>query len=170
MTGPTEPRSGEVSPQRATVAGIRNTAFWAFIAAVLLLYFGFQLKPPSSMEESGAWLIGGNVLVYVMRIGGFALVLAGMLLVLGVRIGLALDGAFSILIGLGMAIGGALLLIEGGANHILYVIFGVIFIFAGRSSLLEYRRLGVETARNTSAAGLTLFGGGDPRDERGPDY
>ncbi|HEY3243063.1 MAG TPA: hypothetical protein VGM03_06895 [Phycisphaerae bacterium] len=160
------PEDNALAPD--TLRQIRNSAFWAFIAAALLLYFGFQVKPPSSASESGSWLIGGNILVYTMRIGGFSLLLAGVLLVIGTLIGLAVDGALSVLIGVGLALGGGLMLIQGGSNHVLYIIFGAIFVFAGRNSLNEFRRLRGATRPTVTAGGLPLFGD-VPSDKAGPD-
>jgi hypothetical protein len=81
---------------------------------------------------------------------------------------LAVDGALSVLIGVGLALGGGLMLIQGGSNHVLYIIFGAIFVFAGRNSLNEFRRLRGATRPTVTAGGLPLFGD-VPSDKAGPD-
>ncbi len=175
MHSPTDPAAAHQARSYDVAASVRGAAFWAFVAAALLLYFSFGrgLEPREFTDDNWAWHVGDHLTIYTMRIGGILSLLAGLVLLAGLRVGLVLDGVFAILIGLGLAIGGVFIFKDGDRfNAGLYIVFGLVFINAGRNSLSEYRRLGAIAGAGpfgaSSAGGLPLFGDA-PKDTQGPD-
>jgi hypothetical protein len=167
----TLPIESEASRQRdgsgALRAEIRRAAFWPFIAAVLLLYFGFSGGDWVITSTSTTYKVGAYCVIYAMKAGGVALALVTLILLLGLPLGLALDAVAAVLIGAAFLIGGGLMGLRGDMQGLLYVVFGIVFIAAGRNSFGEYRRIS-PSHRVTTAGGLPLFGGG-ASDSRGPD-
>jgi len=119
---------------------VRSNAVWAGIGAALLLYFGYS----TVFLSSDAWTVraGALVIQYTLKAGGWALALATAWLATGMRPALRFDAVVSVLIGVGFLSGGALLLVAGpDLQSMLYVVFAVMFLGAGRNSWREHALL-----------------------------
>lgn len=131
--------------------GVRASAPWAGIAAVLLLYFGYNTVFLGS--DNAPAQLGMSILAYTLRIGGWALALAAIWLATGMRPALAYDALITALVGAGFLVGGALWTVTGaGLFSLLYVLFGFIFLGSARNSWREYIRFRTEPAGRPPAA------------------
>jgi hypothetical protein len=132
---------------------VRSMALWAGIGAVLLLYFGYSST--FGTFDTLTLQVGTAILEYTFKIGGWGLALATVGLAIGQRAALAYDALVTALIGVCFLAGGGSGLVGGaGSFSVLYILFGVIFVSAGRHSWLEYRYLGTVTARPAGVGGV----------------
>ena len=131
---------------------VRATAVWAGIGAALLLYFGYTYIFFSSDEPAAR--IGTVILQNTLQLGGWALVVATVGLAVGMRQALIYDAVVTALIGLCFVTGGVLWLVAGvGFQGLLYVVFGVVFVSAGRNSWREYAWVSAAAAVPSVAGG-----------------
>ena len=155
--------------EQAVKQRIRATAWWAGVAAALLLYFGYQTFFLTG--DHAAARIGATVLEYALKAGGWAMVVATVWLAIGMRQALLYDAVATALVGAAFFVGGGLLFVGSmSITAVLYVIFGVIFIGSGRRSWQEHQLLrapsGVEPGWRQAVASPT---GQDARAEQAPD-
>lgn len=130
------------SDQQAHVADVvrRNTTP-AVIAALLLGYYGFfTLAEPDGTDlySQCNWLF-----YHTLRIGGVLMGLMAVWSLTGMALALVVDGVVSMVIGALFALTGGGMLLDGGVglNTILIIIFGMMFVGAGRRNLLTFRHL-----------------------------
>lgn len=129
-------------PIRRNVAQeVRGNAFWAAIAAALFLCYSFGTGLSVPEGETGAWAIGGHILVWTLKIGGIGFVVIALICAAGLIWGLLVDAIFSLLAGFGLILSGAMQYSDGGNATLLHIIFGVVFLAAGKRLWGEYQTL-----------------------------
>ncbi len=127
---------------RTRAVSMSQNAIYAFIAAGLMLYFGY---PPSSWsvpaDSAASYQIAAWTFVYTLVIGGVAMVVTGLLLFTGQRIALAVDAVASGLIGLLLIGCGVVMGVNGDSWGFWYVIFGVMFGASARGAWADFQAL-----------------------------
>jgi len=131
--------SSSLSPKQAhIVASVRKQAPWAAVAGGMMLYFGF------SYEFIGD-TFAIDLLEYTLQYGGVAMVVSALLLASGWPTALMLDGVFAMVIGIALALSGALMMVNDRTiyfQYLLYVVFGYLFFTSGLRSFRDFCRLG----------------------------
>lgn len=119
----------------------RANAGSAGLGAACLIFFGYFW---GLLRPGGASLfeVGNLLFYYALRVGGPALGVIALLSWAGVAASLVLDAFVSILIGLALAVGGLLMLADGGwgPQSILTVVFAFLFLRAGWQNGVVYFR------------------------------
>ena len=153
--------------EQAVKQRIRGTAIWSAVAAGLMLYYTYSGGgwDKSKIESISVWMF-----VLTLELGGWAMALSTLLLLTGIRPALAFDAVASAVIGLFLLASGLLMFSLGGLQPVLNVVFGVIFIGAGRRSWQEHQLLRapsrIEPEWRQAVASPT---GQDARAEQAPD-
>ncbi len=111
---------------------VRGQAVWTGIYALAALYFGWYAIAPSEM-------VSIQVIRFTLQYGGAGMLLAALVLLSGSATALVVDAVFSMLAGVGLAIGGVLLLSFNAAYGVVGIIFGYLFFSSGRRSMRDYR-------------------------------
>jgi len=122
---------------------VRRNTIAAAVAALLLCYYGYYgLAEPvvTDLFTRSHWLF-----YHTLRIGGVLMGVIAVWSITGMVQALAVDGVVACLIGVLFALaGGGMLIDSGGAvgmNTILIIIFGMMFVGAGRRSWQTFRHL-----------------------------
>jgi hypothetical protein len=108
---------------------VRGTAFWAAIAAGLMLYFGSMVF--ISHLDSKAYAAALDARMWTLRIGGGAMVLVAVLCIAGLSVGLLVDAFACAAIAAMLGLTGAIYLVNDDMEGILSLIFALIFGGAG---------------------------------------
>jgi hypothetical protein len=124
-------RTGDAS----FVGTIRRQALWAAVAALLLLYFGYNVL----WESFGA---GGDLIGATIKLGGYLMVASTVLLLIGRPWALAFDGVSAIFIGIMLAISGGILFTQNaGMQAVINVVVGFFFASSGWSNINMFRSI-----------------------------
>ena len=146
-----QPRPTQADPDSSTptdaLPSPRGQALWTGIYAVAMLYFGWYV-----LKDPGQGMIS-LIMAYVLRYGGAAMVIAALFLATNSAASFLVDGLLGILVGIGMAIVGALILTqEELGSGAVCLVFGYLFFTSGRRSLRDYGLLtGHEQSPDTSS-------------------
>ncbi len=128
------------SPTSRVAARVRQNTVSAGIAAALLLYFSYGGGRFNVPDGDDAVAIGGAILIHTLKLGGFAMLAAAIWSASGSRHALIFDGLCSMIVGVLFIVSGAMMMIGGGGG-VLYIIFGVMFIVAGKRNASEWAAL-----------------------------
>ena len=119
-------------------SGVRRYAGSALIAALIMLYYGFeQLAEPAVTD----WFTRCNWLLYhTMRIGGITMAAVAIWLWIGHPLALVADAVVSVAVGIVLIVTGVGMLIDGGGTlgNALIAGFGLMFASAGTSRWRAY--------------------------------
>lgn len=129
-------------PIRRSVAGaVRSNAIWAAISAALFYWFGYY-GAGTPLEEGTVFAYGAWTLIYTLRIFCIVFAVIAALCLTGEPWVLLVDGIASLLAGFGLLLSGVMEMSGGGGmNSMLIVIFGVVFMAAGKRLFGEYQTL-----------------------------
>lgn len=125
---------------RVTASRVRNSAWGAGLAASLLLFFSYQYP---FVDQTGVAQVGIVILSAALRFGGWAMAGITVWLVIGHRAALLADAIVTALIGAAFVAGAGFWILGGlfGYYSLLYVVFGIIFLGAARTSFENHRAL-----------------------------
>ena len=129
---------------------VRQNAWSAGIAAILLIVFGFYyLGRPTG---TGLFERSALIFFFTLRVGGIALAAIAVGSVLAYRPVLVIDAVVSVAIGVAFALTGVGMLVGGGGTlqTVLQVVFGGMFISSGVRNWREYFWLAVNADRATA--------------------
>jgi hypothetical protein len=133
---------------------VRSAALWAGIAAAIMLWYYYP-RVSWTLPEDNPQRIGGQVLLFTLLYGGWAMVVSTVFLLTGAVQALLVDAVAAALSGGLLVVSGLLLFAGGGMQPLLYVIIGALFVHSGLNAWREFRTL----------SPLTLTGAGDTRYE-----
>ena len=126
------------NPQIEIRNKVRRNAGTAAIAAVLMMYFGFEyLQEPTGTDlfSWAAWIF-----FHTLRIGGITIAILAVWSWIGQPIVVAVDAVVSIIIGAIFMLTGLAMFMDGGGmfQPLLNVVFGWTFIAAARNNWSTY--------------------------------
>ncbi len=124
-------------------SAVRASAWGPGLAALLLLYFAYAGGRFQVPEGTGAFEIGGRIVVHTLEIGAWLMVLVTLCLVIGRVWALLFDAVASILVGSALCVAAALIMFGGGGGFQsgLYGVFGLMFVLSGVRTGREWSRL-----------------------------
>lgn len=129
---------------------VRRNAGPAALAAALMIYFGFfSLLYPTG---SDLFSICGKILYFTLRIGGVAMAIVALWCMVGQRHALLADAVASVIIGGLLIATGIGMFVDGGGamQSVLYVVFGGMFVSAGRHNWHHYSSITTNQTRYAS--------------------
>ena len=119
---------------------VRQNAGSAALAAALMIGFGFFTDPQHI--GSDLFSVGARLFYFTLRVGGVLLALVAALSLTGRPFVLLIDALLSAAIGVVLVASGGLTLYDGGGfQSVLALIFGAMFIGAGRRNGLEFQQI-----------------------------
>ncbi len=125
----------------------RNNAVWAGIAAVLMLFFGWG-RGLVGMTDDDFYNTTVAVFEWMLKVGGFALLVVAGMCFAGLRAGLLVDVFVSGIVGLIMVLCSIYWLghgVTGGGfdiQDIMFLVFGFMFLNAARGCWVSYQATG----------------------------
>jgi len=137
--------------RKQALARVRTNAWYAGIAAALMILFGYGV---GLVFASEGWLanLAGKTILYTLQGGGILLALVAVLCLMGLPQALYLDAFVSTLIGLAFILGSLGRVIGGDSFALFYGLLGAMFLHSA-----------VRNYRDASAASAFDAGEGRPR-------
>jgi len=141
--------STPTSDPEAICASVRRNAIWAAGAAVIMLYFGMGKSVPAGTiaPQTQGWAL----FLYTLKIGGAAMALSALLSLLGLPLALMYDAVVSVVIGMALALSGALIYPDNSYQAIFNIVFGILFGYCGWRNWQEFNVLSPADTEDPSA-------------------
>lgn len=120
-------------------AHARQNAFWAGLAALMMLYFGW-VKTGEGISGNAFYDTSVDVFYWMLKIGGILMLIVSAMCGTGVRAGLLLDVVVSGICGSVMVFCGVYWGVNNGIDmyYLLYAVFGVMFLGSAKSCWVSY--------------------------------
>ncbi|MCO6436108.1 MAG: hypothetical protein J5J06_03380 [Phycisphaerae bacterium] len=114
------------------------------LTAALMIFFGFFVFGGAAGNET--FVAGSKIFVFSLRIGGLLLLSAAVGCCFGTAYALLAEGLTSTLVGLGIVLGGAIMLVGAGLSlgPIVYLILGLMLAVSGLRTILDFSTLPAE--------------------------
>ena len=134
----------------------KRNAGYTFLAGAVLLFYGWY-QSAEGISENAFYNQTVDVFYWTLKFGGGALILVSGICFMGLRFGLILDAAASVICGVVMVFCGGYWISVDGVNlqYMLFVMFGLIFCRAAMTSLTLYGRSGGAAGFDGNVAGVS---------------